>query len=191
MQISRDLFVLRFNTGFLLLCAGAIFLLPIKWLFGFAIAAIVHELAHYAALLILGVQIYAVEIGEKGIVIRTEPLSNKQEFICAIAGPAGGLLLMFATYRIPHISVSAFVQSFYNLLPFECLDGGRTLRCLLSKLRHGESIFHFCETTARIVLCVLLCYVAVISVNMWTRLLVILMIYRLWHQKYLAKKENQ
>ena len=191
MRISHDRIMFHFDAWFFLLCAVAIFFLPVKWLLGFMISVTAHELAHYIALLLLKVRIFGVEIDGSGITIRTEMLSRKQEIVCAVAGPVGGFLLMLITYRIPYISVCACVHSVYNLLPLGTLDGGRVLKCILSGFKRGGSLFQFFENGTRIMICFMLCFVAIIITYKWIQLLTILVIYRLWHQKYLAKKRNQ
>jgi len=191
-QTSRRQF--HFDGRFFLMCALGIFLFPMKWLIGFFVAVIAHELAHYLALILLGAKIYRFEIGQTGILIHTEPLSNKQEFLCALAGPVGGLLFMLITYRIPYISVCACIQSVFNLLPLERFDGGRALKCLLRKYLPAEtadSLFCLCETAVRILVCVFLCFSALLCANKWIRILLILVVWRIWWQKYLANRVNR
>ena len=52
-----------------------------------------------------------------------------RELLCALAGPAGSLLL--AMLPVPKLALCALIQGMFNLLPLEGLDGGRILGCIL------------------------------------------------------------
>ena len=133
---------------------GAIYLLvlPLKFLAAWCVAAFVHELSHVAALLCFNKRIYRIRIGANGAIIETEPLTDVQEIICSLAGPAGALLTLVFCRFIPHIAVCAFAQSVFNLLPFYPLDGGRALRSIWSMLTHHISCVKYpCKDTQQIV----------------------------------------
>lgn len=122
------------NPGFCVLVALFLLLLPLKWVVSWFLAAAAHELCHCAALTLCGVRIYTVRIGFSGAEIETEPMSARQEIVSALAGPAGGLLLLSLLRLTPTIAICALFQSAYNLLPIFPLDGGRALYCFISSI---------------------------------------------------------
>lgn len=190
MRIFHNKISVHVSSRFFFLCAVSVLFLPLKWLLGFAVAVTVHELSHYLALRMQKIPIYSVKISDCGVNIATEILTRKQEFLAAIAGPTGGLLFMLATHRLPYISVCALIQSLYNLLPIGNSDGARALTCLLDRYQNKRGIYLFCETVVHLALTAFLICFLLVSSNMWVRLALILIVYRLWHQKYLAKKRK-
>lgn len=134
---------LRLDPSACFLGAILLLILPLKWLFAALLAAVVHELCHMAAIRLTGGEIWEVRIRGSGAVIETAPMTPGRELLCSLAGPAGGLGLLFFARWIPCTAVCALVQSLYNLLPFFPLDGGRALRCGLEWLfgvRTGEKV---------------------------------------------------
>ena len=114
-----------------LLAAASLLLLPIPWLIAWCIALIVHELSHYIVLKILRIPVHSVKIGISGAQIKTGPISDGKQVLCALAGPLGGLSLCMFSELFPRLAVCALVQSVYNLIPLYPLDGGRVLSGLL------------------------------------------------------------
>lgn len=110
---------------------GALLLLtlPLKWVLAAVFAAGFHEFCHILVIKLLGGDILEVRIGIGGAVIETEPMCHGKELACAIAGPAGSLLLLLFCRWIPRTALCAGMQAIFNLLPLFPLDGGRILRC--------------------------------------------------------------
>ena len=115
----------------LILVAAAIFLLPVRWLTAMLIAAAVHETGHVFALYQSGIPIEKLSLSLKGARICVKPLTRKQEFFCACAGPGAAAMLIGLGRLYPELAVCAFVQTAYNLIPLMPFDGGRILRCAL------------------------------------------------------------
>ena len=120
---------LRLTAGSCIFAALLLLVLPIQWVFAAVLAAGLHELCHICAIRLCGSEIRHITLSGRGAVIEAEPMSYGKEFFCALAGPAGGLLLLLLARWLPRVAVCAGVQSLYNLLPVYPLDGGRALRC--------------------------------------------------------------
>jgi len=122
---------IRISYAPTLFCYLAILLLivPLRLLLAAIISAVTHELFHILAIRFLGLPINEIHIGPRGARISTQPMTQEQELICALAGPLGGILLIPFYRWIPAISLCAFVQTLYNLLPLYPTDGGRVLQC--------------------------------------------------------------
>ena len=59
-------------------------------------------------------------------------LGYAQELLCAMAGPVGGMFLLFLGKWYPELALCALAQSCYNLIPVYPLDGGRILKCFVN-----------------------------------------------------------
>ena len=114
-----------------LFCYLAILLLivPLRLLLAAIISAVTHELFHILAIRCLRIPINEIYIGLRGARISTQPMTQRQELFCALAGPIGGILLVPFYRWIPAVSLCAFAQTLYNLLPIYPTDGGRVLQC--------------------------------------------------------------
>lgn len=110
---------------------------PLKWLLAWLLAAAVHEISHILAIRVLGGRVLAFRVHIAGAAIEISPMSPGRELLSALAGPAGGLLLLPLGRWLPMSAACALLQSAWNLLPVYPLDGGRALGCLLS-LIFGE-----------------------------------------------------
>ena len=133
----------RVDVSACLMGAFLLLTLPLNWLLSALAAAAFHELCHGAAILLLGGRIWGVRISAGGAVMETEPLSSGKELVCALAGPAGSLLLVLMFRVFPRVAVCALVQAAFNLLPVFPLDGGRALRaglCLVLPLGRAEAV---------------------------------------------------
>ena len=122
-----------------IVAATVLIALPIKWIVGWLLAVVVHEVFHYASLMLLRVRVYGIIVGVSGTYMETAPMDNLTEALCALAGPVGGFCLLFLSRWMPHVAICGLFQSLYNLIPIFPLDGGRVFVCLLRTFLTGES----------------------------------------------------
>ena len=140
------------TPGAWVLAALMLLILPLNWLLAAATAALFHEICHYFALRLCHIPVFHIQICGKGAAMDTAPMGLRQEFFCALAGPAGGLLLLLFFRQIPRIAICAAVQSLFNLLPLYPLDGGRALRCIALRLLPPNTAQFLLIWTARLCL---------------------------------------
>ena len=133
MALGHKLVCVRYDAW---LTAAVMFLLiPLPWLSAIFIAAVIHEFSHILAIILCKGKIYEITITSHGAKIHASCLSDGWMLLCILAGPAGGLLLVFLYRFFPRLALCALMQSAFNLLPFYPLDGGRALRCTVSLVR--------------------------------------------------------
>ena len=111
--------------------ALTLLVLPLPWVAAAVLAAALHELCHYVAILALGGRVGEIAVGPGGAAMELESLSAVREILAAAAGPVGSLSLTLAGRLFPRLALCGLAQGFFNLLPIYPLDGGRILRRLL------------------------------------------------------------
>lgn len=117
-----------------LILALMILVLPMKWILSATLAVIIHELGHYTALRLCGVEVMGIRVSTGSVRMRVDRMKPWQEAVCALSGPLAGFSLLLFSRLLPRAAVCGFVHSLYNLLPIYPLDGGRVIRSLgLSK----------------------------------------------------------
>lgn len=138
----KNLISVSASAGLLIASAAAVSYLPLRWSLSCFGAAAFHELCHILAVYICKGSITSISFRLWGAQIHAGRLSYGGECISALAGPLGGLLLLFFYDMAPELSLCAAVQSAVNLLPFYPLDGGRALYCGL-QLFFSDKITEF------------------------------------------------
>lgn len=154
---------IKIKPEFFFLVAVFLMLLPFTWILSWLIAAFFHELCHYLALKLCRVQICSITVGISGAAIETDAMPVYKESISALAGPVGGLCLLFFARLIPSVAICALFQSLYNLLPIFPLDGGRVLRCCFASLFGSERGVRFSCILERGVVALVLIFAVVLS----------------------------
>lgn len=122
---------ITFNSNTYLYLAILLLILPVKWLIAWLIAVCFHEACHYLAVKLCGGESYHLRVGFGGAVISCSELTNKKHLFSLLAGPLGGLLLVFFGRWFPRVALCSWALSVYNLLPLLPLDGGQALRLLM------------------------------------------------------------
>lgn len=151
----------RISAGFCISLAAIILLVPFAWLVSMLIAAAFHELCHLIAIRFLSGQNKAVYLRLAGPRIDLPDLSAGKEVLCALAGPLGGLFLIFFLDVFPQLAICALLQSAYNLLPLYPLDGGRAMKHMLLVLLPPP----VAKKSFRIIECI--CKICIVLTGIW------------------------
>ena len=125
--------MIRTDAACYLWLAALLLLLPLDWVISAFTAALIHELCHIAALLLLGGKISSIRISVRGCILEAASLGDIASLGSILAGPAGSLALLLFSGVLPKIAVCGLFHGLYNLLPLLPLDGGRALQLLLNR----------------------------------------------------------
>ncbi len=134
------------KTGWCLLIATMLLMLPFKFVFSWLVAAFIHELSHLLCIKAFDIRIQHISVGVRGILIQTDAMSPRTEAVCAIAGPVGGLFLLLFIRIFPVLSICAAIQTAFNLLPLYPFDGGRVFNSLLGCFKNIRVSCAICKT---------------------------------------------
>ena len=121
---------LLFHSSFYFQLALCLLVLPLRWLFAWVLAAMIHEVGHIIAIVWSGHRVGNIVIKGLGAEIHTDSLGS-DEWLCAMAGPVASSFLVLLSKVFPLLAICAFIQATVNLLPIPPLDGGRILKGLL------------------------------------------------------------
>ena len=122
------------SAGFSFSLAFMILFLPLQWIAAMIIAAALHELCHFLAIVILHGSVPKLRLHPYGARMSLPDLSRGKELLCALAGPLGSIALLLTASRFPRVAFCGMAQGLFNLLPIYPLDGGRMIRCLFSMI---------------------------------------------------------
>ncbi len=141
-------FRIELGSGFILFLALVWFFDESGFLAALLPAVLVHELGHIMFLLFFGARPTRLKAAISGFRIDYSGcLSETQEMLAALAGPAFGLLFSFLSARLGRFWNSeyllmcaglGFILNFFNFLPAMPLDGGRVLGFALRAVFGGE-----------------------------------------------------
>lgn len=140
-----------------ILLAISMFLIPMKWIFSWIVAVLVHELGHYVMIRVLGYQVWKIQISARGVDMQTAPMDGLSEAVCAVAGPIASFLLISVARWLPYVALCGFFHGFYNLIPIYPLDGGRVLKYALLNLtpiKRVPKLYYWTNRLMIISLCV-------------------------------------
>lgn len=149
------------SGGFCIIAALMLLLVPLEFLLAAMAAAAWHELCHYAAIRLLSGQSEGIVLFSSAAHLRLPSMGQGREVLCALAGPVGGLLLLFLTPWMPRIALCAGMQSMYNLLPIYPLDGGRALKSGLLLLMPPPKATRLCGIIQRI------CKISILALGLY------------------------
>ena len=153
---------LQISVRVFVLLAVAAMILPWRWLFAMLTAASIHEMGHLLVLRLENVTVERLRIDISGAQISAAPLTMRQEFLCACAGPGAAALLIGLGRVYPELAICAFIQSVYNLIPIMPFDGGRIFRCAIESL-FPQYIAEKIVTATEIMICGAAAFLGVIS----------------------------
>ena len=157
-MVRDSKFFVRFAPEACMLAALILLVIPLKWVLAWIAAALWHELFHCLALLLCGKPVHGLTIGINGAQISTDILSDSECLICGLAGPVGGLLLLFLSGLFPRLAVCALLQSVFNLMPVYPLDGGLALRGLTRLLLPERWARGICTAVEIVVVVFAVCF---------------------------------
>ncbi len=123
------------------------------------LAALLHEGGHLLAMKRYGVPVRRVDINPMGALITYDDslCSAKASGWIAFAGAGANLAALIVclpwALKSPYTLFFALVNGFLallNLLPWEALDGGKLLFCLLSRLLSENAAASVCKAVSRV-----------------------------------------
>lgn len=120
-----------------------ILLMPLRWLFAWMLAVILHEMFHYLFVWILGGKVYEIILGINGIKMSASELEDSSRLIAIIAGPIGGMIPICFAKFFPELAICCLILSVYNLLPLPFLDGGHVLAIFIANEKNIKIIEFF------------------------------------------------
>ena len=159
---------IEISGGFLLLWAILYYLDDQGVVLWAILAAVLHELGHYAAIQAFGGRIALIRLtctGAEMVLAARRPLSKAGQLCAALAGPAVNLILAALSARAAVVwGETAYLfaglnlaLAIFNLLPVESLDGGQILYAVLCKRKSLEQAQKWVQIISFLVLLPIAC----------------------------------
>ena len=102
--------------------------------YAFLAAATAHEAGHVMAIYLVGGKVTKLRLGMCDAKIETRGLGYRQEIFCALAGPGMSVLVCLALRKAyATCAAISLILGLFNAMPVYPLDGGRALRCALTR----------------------------------------------------------
>ncbi len=183
---------MRFRTtaGLWFTLAFAVLLLPLPWIAALTLSSLFHELCHLVAAKLTGVPVLELQIGAGGAYLKIGDMTPFQEFVCALAGPLGALLLLLSARWMPRTAICAAIQSAYHLLPLYPLDGGKALHSLTTFFGFPPVLHQIVEYAVMFGLVLIGLSLLRVGFGFLPLIGVIAILFRVFREKYLAKRSG-
>lgn len=181
--------IISVTAGFWCVIAAMLLILPLPWVTAILLSSAVHELCHYWAAKLNHLNVSSIQLRATGVYMHIEAMLPRQEVICALSGPLGGLVLLLFGKYCPRTALCAIAQSFYHLLPVLPLDGGRAFHGLLAYwgVPRKHILCPIIETAFLLPILILAGYLSFIrNMGLLPISVCIIMFFRIFREKYLA-----
>lgn len=157
-RIQRNRRFFYISGTFYLYIVVLLLTLPLRWVAALGVCATIHELFHILCAKLLSIRVDSMVIAPGGAKLYTEPMTDVQELLCALAGPIGGLMPILLLRIFPEMALIATLLTIYNLIPIYPADGARVLKSFLRLFLSEPIAQRFCIVLERTLQCLILSF---------------------------------